>query len=122
MKVFGIKRSTLKMALEIAKDNYPNEFAALMRAVDGLIVELIFIPGTVGGERSAMIPFHMKPVDFSIVGVLHSHPSTYPYPSKADLALFDRYGDVHIIVARPYTMDSWKAWDRMGNEVKLEVV
>ena len=122
MNITGIKRSTLKMALEIAKDNYPHEFAALMRARDGLIIELIFIPGTIGGERSATIPFQMKPVDFSIVGVLHSHPSPNFHPSRADLALFDRYGSVHIIVAYPYTMQSWMAWDRLGNPVKLEVV
>ena len=118
----GIKRSTLRMALEIAKDNYPNEFAALMRARDGLIVELIFIPGTIGGERSATIPFHMKPVDFSIVGVIHSHPSPNYHPSRADLALFDRYGSLHIIVAYPYTFDSWMAFDHLGNPVELEVV
>ena len=122
MKVHGIKRSTLKMAMEIAKDNYPNEFAALMRARDGLIVELIFIPGTIGGNRHTIIPFHMKPIDFSIVGVLHSHPSPNYHPSRADLSLFDRYGSVHIIVAYPYDMNSWMAFDRLGNPVELEVV
>ncbi len=122
MKVYGIKKATLKMAMEIAKDNYPHEFAALMRARDGLIIELLFIPGTIGGERSASIPFYMAPVDFSIVGVLHSHPSPNYHPSKADLALFDRYGRVHIIVAYPYNMDSWMAFDRLGNTVDLKVI
>ncbi len=122
MKVYGIKRATLKMALEVAKDNYPKEFAALMRARDGLIIELLFIPGTIGADRSASIPFYMKPVDFSVVGVIHSHPSPNFHPSQADLALFDRYGSVHIIVAYPYTEKSWMAFDRRGNTVELQVV
>ncbi len=122
MKVFGIKKATLKMAMEVAKDTYPKEFAAMMRAMDGVITELLFLPGTIGADRSATIPLYMKPIDFSIVGSLHSHPSPYPVPSKADLAMFSRTGDVHIIVAYPYTMDSWKAYNRDGKEIELEVI
>ena len=122
MKVFGIKKATLKMAMEVAKDTYPKEFAAMMRAMDGVITELLFLPGTIGADRSATIPLYMKPIDFSIVGSLHSHPSPYPIPSKADLAMFSRTGDVHIIVAYPYTMDSWKAYNRDGKEIELEVI
>ncbi len=122
MKVFGIKRATLKMAMEVAKDTYPKEFAAMMRAMDGVITELLFLPGTIGADRSATIPLYMEPIDFSIVGSLHSHPSPYPIPSKADLAMFSRTGDVHIIVAYPYTMDSWKAYNRDGKEIELEVI
>ena len=122
MKVFGIKKATLNMAMEVAKDTYPKEFAAMMRAMDGVITELLFLPGTIGADRSATIPLYMKPIDFSIVGSLHSHPSPYPIPSKADLAMFSRTGDVHIIVAYPYTMDSWKAYNRDGKEIELEVI
>ena len=122
MKVYGIKRATLNMALEVAKDTYPKEFAAMMRAMDGVITELLFLPGTIGADRSATIPLYMRPIDFSIVGSLHSHPSPYPVPSKADLAMFSRTGDVHIIVAYPYTMDSWKAYNRDGKEMELEVI
>ncbi len=122
MKVHSIKRATLKMALEVAKDTYPKEFVALMRAYDGVIVELLFIPGTVGADRSAMIPLYMKPVDFSIVGSIHSHPSHNLTPSSADLSMFSRTGQVHIIVAYPYTMESWRAFDRHGNPVELDVI
>jgi len=122
VKVYGIKRQTLKMALEVAKDNYPKEFAAMLRARDGVIIELLFIPGTLGSDRSAMIPFYMKPVDFSIVGVVHSHPSPNTTPSQADIALFGRSGDVHIILGYPYTEYSWAAYDRMGNPIKLKIL
>lgn len=110
------------MALEVAKDNYPKEFAAMLRARDGVITELIFIPGSIGADRSATIPFYMKPVDFSIVGVIHSHPSPNTTPSQADIALFSRSGDVHIILGYPYTEYSWAAYDRMGNPIKLKII
>jgi proteasome lid subunit RPN8/RPN11 len=122
VKVYGIKRATLKMAMEVAKDTYPKEFAAMMRALDGVITELLFLPGTIGADRSATIPLYMKPIDFSIVGSIHSHPSTNMTPSQADLAMFSRTGDVHIIVAYPYTMESWRAYDRMGNPKELELI
>ncbi len=122
MKVYGIKRATLKMAMEVARDTYPKEFAAMMRAMDGVITELLFLPGTIGADRSAMIPMYTKPVDFSIVGSIHSHPSPNLIPSQADLSMFSRTGDVHIIVAYPYTMDSWKAYNRDGKEIELEVI
>lgn len=122
MKITHIKKDTLKMALEVAKDNHPKEFAAMMRAVDGVIIELIFLPGTIGSDRSTLIPMFMKPVDFSIVGSIHSHPSPTLIPSHTDLALFSRTGDVHIIVAYPYTMNDWKAFDRMGNPVNLQLI
>ncbi len=122
MKVFAIKKETLRMALEVARDSYPKEFAAMLRAREGVITELLFLPGTIGADRSAMIPFYMKPVDFSIVGVVHSHPTPNLSPSQADIALFGRSGDVHIIVAYPYTEKSWMAFDRMGNPIELEVL
>jgi hypothetical protein len=54
-------------------------------------------------------------------GSVHSHPSGTPYPSKQDLIFF-RSNEVNIIVGRPYTRDSWRAFDRNGNEMSLEIV
>jgi proteasome lid subunit RPN8/RPN11 len=64
----------------------------------------------------------MMPVDFNIVGTIHSHPSPHPIPSDADLELFRKHGRIHIIIAYPYDKNSWKAYDYAGNETTLKIV
>jgi proteasome lid subunit RPN8/RPN11 len=120
--VKAIRRRVLKMILEASKSSYPNEFGALLRAEKGVIKELILLPGTESNERSALFKLHMLPVDFSIVGTVHSHPSGSCRPSDADLNLWQHYGWVHMIVCRPYDKSSWRAYRSGGDRVELEVV
>jgi proteasome lid subunit RPN8/RPN11 len=120
--VRAIRRKTLKMLLESSKSSYPNEFGALMRAEEGEITELMLLPGTISGNTSALFQLHMRPIDFSIIGSAHSHPTGNYTPSEADLDFFHRSGSVHIIVRFPYTMSDWAAYDVNGNRIKLEVV
>lgn len=120
--VRSIKKRTLKMIMEASKSSYPNEFGAILRAEEGVIDELLLVPGTESGERSALFKFHMLPVDFSIVGTVHSHPSGSCRPSEADLELFRRRGWVHIIACMPYDMSSWRAYSGLGERVHLDVV
>jgi len=121
-KVFGIRRKTLRMILEASKDTYPKEFAAILRAEEGVITELLLLPGTISGDVHAVFQLHMLPIDFSVVGTIHSHPSGNFRPSEADLQLFSHFGRIHIIAGRPYTEDSWSAYDHYGKPWKLEVV
>ena len=94
IKQWKIKRECLELIMECAKSNYPNEFGGLLR-VDSeskdTIIEIMILPGTVFGESHAIFQMHMRPVDFSIVGTVHSHPSPSFHPSNADLALFQKY-------------------------------
>ena len=85
-------------------------------------MEEILLPGTISGGSQAIFQLHMLPIDFSIIGTVHSHPSGIPRPSKADLTLFDKYGKVHIIVASPFNKYSWKSYNYLGNEIDIEVV
>lgn len=117
-----IRRHVLDMIMEAGKSQMPNEFGAMMRAEKGIIEELVLLPGTLGGETSAIFQMHMMPVDMSIIGTIHTHPSPIPYPSAADTALFERYGRVHIIAAVPFGPDDWRAFDHRSRLVKLEVV
>jgi proteasome lid subunit RPN8/RPN11 len=118
----GIKRETLETILEASKSSYPNEFGAILRAEDKVITEILLLPGTLSGERSALFKLHMLPIDFSVVGTAHSHPSGNFHPSGADLTLFQRFGFIHIITARPYDENSWAAWDLGGNRIDLKVI
>jgi proteasome lid subunit RPN8/RPN11 len=118
----AIRRATLRMILEASKDTYPNEFAAVLRAEEGVVTEIMPLPGTKFGERSALLMLHMLPVDFSVVGSVHSHPSGVCLPSDQDLQLFNYFGYLHIIVGWPYGETSWQAWDHQGRPFPLEVV
>lgn len=120
-----IKRRCLDLILESAKSVYPNEFGGLLRIDDekkDTIIELVLLPGTVQGETHAIFKLHMLPIDFSVVGTVHSHPSSNPRPSDADLQLFSKKGVIHIIAAKPYDYNSWMAYDYNGQVVDVEVV
>ena len=104
LRNWKIKHSCLDLIIESAKSVYPNEFGALLRVDDeqkSIISEIILLPGTVQGETHIIFKLHMMPVDFNIVGTIHSHPSPFPIPSDADLELFRKHGRVHIIIANP---------------------
>jgi proteasome lid subunit RPN8/RPN11 len=120
-----IKKRCLDLIFECAKSSFPNEFGGLLR-VDSekkdTIIELVILPGTISGDAHAIFRLHMLPIDFSIVGTVHSHPSYSNRPSEADLQFFSKSGKVHIISANPFDMDSWRAYDYNGNQIDLIVV
>jgi len=120
--ITGITRQTLMLILEASKEAIPNEFSGTLRAKDGIIDEVMLLPGTVQGETSAIIYLYMLPVDLSVVGSAHSHPSGAVRPSEADLQLFSKFGRVHIITGNPFTPHHWRAFDHAGNEIHLDVV
>jgi proteasome lid subunit RPN8/RPN11 len=121
-KVWGIEREVLEMVNQAARQTHPLEFAAALRAEEGVIYELVLLPGSISSEGSATFPTHNMPIDFSVVGSVHSHPGPSNRPSEADLHLFSSYGSTHIITCMPYDMSSWRCYDRSGRPVELQVV
>jgi len=120
-----IKKKCLDLILECAKSSYPKEFGGLLRVDTSdkyTIIELVVLPGTISGDSHAIFQLHMLPIDFSIVGTVHSHPSPVPRPSEADLHLFQKHGRVHIIAAYPFNENSWKAYDYNGEEIEMNIV
>ena len=65
---------------------------------------------------------HMLPIDFSVVGTVHSHPSYSFNPSEADLQLFQKHGKVHIISANPFNIFTWAAYNINGEIIELDVI
>lgn len=121
-RVEGISRKALRMILEASRDMYPREFGAILRAEEGVITEILLVPGTVSGERHAIFQLHMLPADFSVVGTVHSHPSGDFRPSDEDRRLFSHFGGVHVIVGHPYAEDTWSAWTYAGERIPLRIV
>jgi proteasome lid subunit RPN8/RPN11 len=120
-KIKGIAKSTLDFILEVSKSSAPREFAGLLRAEDGVIKDVIFLPGTESSQVSATIRLFMMP-NISIAGSVHSHPTSNTNPSRADLALFARVGGHNIIAGAPYDMRSWRCYDLNGHSIVLNVL
>ena len=121
MQIKGIARDTLNFILEASKSMAPEEFAGLLQEKDGIITEVLLLPGTESSDTSAVLRLYMMP-NIKAAGSVHSHPGPNRKPSQADLHLFSKTGNCHIIVGRPYDKQSWTCYDREGNIRKLQVL
>ncbi len=119
------KASVVDSLLSYAKTFHPNEGILLLRGKmskdEILVKETVIPPLATHGEGFSSFPFHMLPLDLSIVGVAHSHPSGVLKPSLGDLNNF--YGRIMVIMAYPYNSERDIAvFDREGNVVKYSII
>lgn len=120
-----IKRSVIESVLSYAKACHPREGILLLRGKakkDAIEVDEVVIPPlSVRGGSFSSFPAHMLPLDLSIVGTAHTHPSGTLKPSVEDLNNF--YGRIMIIVAFPYISESnIIVIDRRGIVLNYKVV
>ena len=104
---------------------YPKEAVLLLRGKVGkqrvMVNDAQIPPLATHGNTFSTFPLHMLPIDFSIVGVAHSHPSGALRPSVTDLNKF--YGRIMVIAAYPYQSENNVAiFDREGRTLKYEIV
>ena len=121
----SISRELLETILEGAKQLYPRESFLLLRGKKrkGVVCvsDLVVAPFAVHGKGFAGFQSHMLPIDFSIVGSVHSHPSGYTKPSNVDLN--HMFGRVLMIVGYPYEGEKCVAiYDSNGDKLTLTVV
>ncbi len=121
MKVL-IRRELLDYLIELAWEFYPNEFAGFLREVDGVFEEVLIAPEGRFGSGSVYFNPWSLPLDTSIKGTVHSHPSNVPWPSEADRFFFSKFGGVHFILAYPYSPENVYAYSSDGSPVEFEVV
>ena len=112
-----IDREVLDSVIYYSKKAYPNEFLAFF---DGEIKDkilyitgLIFVPGETC-ETGAVVHTEMIPLNTKYWGSVHSHPGPSAMPSDADLVTFSKNGYFHMIVCLPYSLQTFKAYDRYG--------
>jgi proteasome lid subunit RPN8/RPN11 len=100
----SISAELLNSIFEGAKRLYPKETFLLLRGKKSRneirVSELVVPPLAIYGYGFANLPFHMLPMDFSVVGTVHSHPSGNIRPSSVDLNHF--FGRVLMIVGFPF--------------------
>lgn len=123
-EMIRIDREVFMGMKALAEDNHPNEVVVLLRGNrsggDFHITEYLIPPFGFGSRRSASFPAHMLPMDFSIMGTAHSHPSGNVNPSTGDMHNF--YGRLMIILGPPYSMDNVAAYTKQGKVIPIEVV
>jgi len=136
-KVYAIEESTLSLLLEVGKSRFPYEYMCLLLAEHGVINGTEMLPGSgrkkdAGdmAEDSAYVLMDYHPLGMVKVGTAHSHPNPGDEwsqdfmltPSVQDRVTFSESGDVHIIVTNPFDEHSWRAFNRNGDQISLEVV
>ena len=114
MKV-AVPGELLDSVLSFAKMQHPREAILLLRgrvSKDMITLEEhLFPPFASSGRGFAQFRPHMLPIDFSIVGTLHSHPSGSPRasPTRDRVAVYDKRGErVPLeITGTPRTITNW---------------
>ena len=119
-----IPKEILEMVLESARTVHPRETIFLLRGKKTQnclnITELLIPPAATYGSGFSSFPMYMLPMDFSIVGTIHSHPSGSLAPSVGDLN--HSMGKVIVIVAFPYQItENVAAYNRDGKRLNLQV-
>ena len=131
--IYGVDVDFIDGFNEAARSTYPDEFLCMVREIDGVISEMILLPGTVYGDTHSFINQWMAPIDYSIAGSAapidysiagsaHSHPGFSNEPSDADREFFSNTGGVHFITCQPYDRTSWRAYNSKGEPVDLELI
>jgi proteasome lid subunit RPN8/RPN11 len=125
------KNLTVSMSAELldsifegAKRLYPKETFLLLRGKKSKdeirMSDLVVPPLAVYGYGFANLPFHMLPMDFSIVGTVHSHPSGNINPSRVDLNHF--FGRVLMIVGFPFaSAENVAVYGSKGEKLQLQI-
>ena len=124
-KAVLIERAVVDSILSYAQMLHPREAILLLKGkVDkhGIVVNDTEIPPlATHGNTFSTFPLHTLPIDFSIMGVAHSHPQGVLRPSITDLNKF--YGRIMLITAYPYQSEKNMAiFDREGKSLKYEVI
>ena len=131
MGVLMGKNVTASMSLELldaffegAKRLYPRETNLFLRGKKSKdtirVLELVVPPLAVHGRGFANVPLHMLPMDFSIVGTVHSHPSGNLAPSDADFNHF--FGRIIMIVGFPFAgVQNVAVYNSNGEKLRLQI-
>jgi len=120
----SISREVLHSIFVSAKQLYPKETVLILRGKKKkdtiIITDLLVPPLATYGYGFANLPFHMLPMDFSIMGIVHSHPSGDKSASDVDANHF--YGRLMMIAGFPYeTEQDIVAYNCYGEKLQIIV-
>jgi proteasome lid subunit RPN8/RPN11 len=119
-----VPEELLDAIFEGARRLYPKETFMLLRGKKSKnaihVTDLVVPPLAIYGYGFANFPLHMLPMDFSIVGTVHSHPSGNIAPSHVDLNHF--FGRILMIVGFPFAdAQNVAVYSSNGERLPLQV-
>ncbi len=120
-----VERSVVDSILSYAQMFHPRESILLLKGkIDKkkiVVTDVQIPPLATHGSTFSGFPLSRLPIDFSVIGVAHSHPSGALRPSVTDLNKF--YGRIMLITAYPYQSEqNIIILDREGKPVKYTVI
>jgi proteasome lid subunit RPN8/RPN11 len=120
-----VKRSVVESILSYAQMFHPRESILLLKGKTDkktiVVTDVQIPPLATHGSTFSGFPLIRLPIDFSVIGVSHSHPSGALHPSVTDLNKF--YGRLMLITAYPYqTEQNIIILDRQGNPLTYRVI
>ncbi len=118
-----IKRDLLQEMLDFAKEKHPREALLLIRGSiergSIKITDYQFPPYTSTDSFSASYPIYMLPIDFTVMGTAHSHPSGVLELSVQDVT--DFYGRVSLLMGYPYGLENVACFNKEGKRIELSI-
>lgn len=118
-----VDRVLLEEMLAFAKERHPKEAVLLLRGSVKkeviTITDYLFPPFATTDSISASYPIHMLPIDFSIVGSAHSHPSGSVEQSTQDM--HNVYGRISLLLAYPYRLGDVAAYNKQAERLLIRV-
>jgi proteasome lid subunit RPN8/RPN11 len=123
--VVRFQRSVADSILSYALGAYPKEAILLLRGKSGkeglLITDVVIPPLATHGHGFSGFLNIMLPMDLTVIGVSHSHPSGALRPSTHDLNHF--YGKIMVITAHPFqSYNDIAVFNRNGDRLPHEIV
>lgn len=120
-----VKRGVIDSVLSYSRAAYPEEGILLLRgrvSKDTITVNEVLIPPFATHAQSfSSFPTHMLPLDLSILGIAHSHPSGSVRPSIEDLNNF--YGKLMVIAGYPFeSEEDFAVFDKDGNRAEYTII
>lgn len=119
-----VSREVLDSIITYALTLHPREGVLLLRGrVERGVIkveDLLIPPFATRGRGFSAIPLFYLPIDFSIVGTVHSHPSGNLNPSAEDLN--NAYGRIVMIIAYPYRgLENLAAYSKDGKRLPVSL-
>lgn len=120
-----VEKTVVDSILSYAQLCHPKESILLLKGKTDrkkiLINDVQIPPLATHGNTFSGFPLSRLPIDFSVIGVAHSHPSGVLRPSTTDLNQF--YGRLMLITGYPYlTENNIIILDRNGSQLEYVIV
>ena len=114
-----IKKELLENILELSKEAYPNEVAAIL--LNNPVDDFVIMPAEFTTYQ-VHVKMNLIPIYVNLHGTFHSHPTSNNNPSRADLSFFGKLGKEHLIIAYPYDLNAVAVYKNNGEKTELEIL